>query len=241
MGKVTKRAASKPPKHASEDQAIVVEVSQEDWLCLIEERFRNAILANLLAHLLGPRRKRDVDEAVAIVKEYVSYIRPGARKHAATLFAEGDWRGYAEFLNGLLDFIAPYPVPRKRGRRPKLPPRQILAALRKYDEVLLRIQAGISVGSLIKEYAPELSPEEAANLASHKEYLLAAELAIRGTQIRPKTLIHRYAPKYKTGRLYSIANDFGMWERKGKERRSFRFKKVVTKDGREDLELEPID
>lgn len=121
-----------------------------------------------------------------------------------------------------------------------MPPSHILAVLRKYDEIMLVLRMPEPRASVIARYAPELDDAEIADLAQQKDYLVAAKLAVRGTRMRWKVLVHNYAQKYKTGRLHSISNDLGSWDRHGKQRRAFRWKGIVGPDGNEEVVLELI-
>lgn len=98
-----------------------------------------------------------------------------------------------------------------------------------------------ALNGLIAEYAPDFSIAERSRLKTMSEYWLAAELAVRGTRIRPKTLIHRYAPSQKGGRLQTIANRLGIWSRRGSRREALRFREVMGPDGSRQVETEPFE
>jgi hypothetical protein len=227
-----------PTTPSGEDSSDRVRVLKEDWLRLIEERFRNALVADLLAAAPG---HGTIEQVLAVVDEYLEQIRPMARRYAQTIIGRGDWRDYADFLALLPNFVAPVPVPRRRGRPATTPAAEVLAALRRYDEIMLGLQAGESPDALIGRYARDLNASAAAELAIEKQYVIAAKLAVRGTKITWNTLLHRYSPKYKTGRLHSITNAIGSWDRKGKRKQSFRWTKVVGADGREEVALEKLE
>lgn len=212
-----------------------ITVSREDWFRLIEERFRNALVADMVASVLGARAGRTVEDASAIANEYLARIREPARTAAAAAIASGDWTTYANLLPTFLDVLAPCRMPPRGGRPPQTPGPLIQAALRRYDEILLALQSGRHAPDLIREYAPDCPKDRAAVLVGLSNYHIAAELAVWGTRIKPTTLIHRYAPTQKTGRLSAIANELGMWSRTGKSRRSWRFR-----DRPSEIVAEPI-
>ena len=71
--------------------------------------------------------------------------------------------------------------------------------------------------AVIVRYAADLNEKGAADLATQKHFI-AARLAVRG--IGWKTVLHKYAAKYKTGHIHSITNDLRSWDRDGKQRRA---------------------
>jgi hypothetical protein len=214
-------------------------VRKEDWLRLVEDRFANAFVADVVASELGARAERVVQAASTFADHYLSFVRPIARKYASAVIECGSWSLYADFLPYLLELHPPVRVTRRRGRPPEIPPREILTALRKYDEIMLVLRMPKPRKSVIQRYAPDLSDQEVAELTNEKDHLIAAKLAVRGTGIKWKTLLHNYAQKYKTGRLHSITNDLGYWDRHGKRRRAFRWKRIGGPEGEEEV-LEPI-
>lgn len=215
-----KRLPSPPVASSS---PVTLRVRREEWLRLIEERFRNALVADMIAVTLGIRAQQTAEGALIVADQYMARIREPARRVAAAAIASGDWTIYADLLPEFLKVLAPCRVPRPRGRPARTPGPNILAALRRYDEILLGFQSGREARNLVRDYARDLSDDEVRALCSQSNFHVAAELAVRGTNIRAQTLIHRYAPRQKVGRLHTIANQLGMWTRSGKRRRSYRF------------------
>jgi hypothetical protein len=213
-------------------------VPREEWLRLIEERYRNALVANMIASALGPRAQQTAQDAVVTAEQYMTRIREPARRAAASAIAAGDWASYANVLTSFLDILAPVRVSPRRGRPPATPRPEVRASLSRYDEIRLQLQSGQSREGVIKEqrgrlraeHAPDFSCEEVKRLLGLSTYWLAAELAVRGTRVKAKTLIYGYAPRQKAGRLHTIANELGMWTRSGKRRRSYRFTEGPSPD-----------
>lgn len=227
----------------------------EDVLTLIEERFRNALIADMVASLLGARAEQAIYEAQVLANEYLERIRRLARDMAQEDLRRGAWATYEGLLVGFLDVLEPPRlISRRRGRPPQTPGPEVSAALRRYDEIMLRLfhlttmipasrgdDSEKALNGLIAEYAPDLSVAERGRLKTMSKYWFAAELAVRGTRIKPKTLIHRYAPAQKSGRLHTIANRLGIWSRQGSRQEALRFREVIGPDGSQQVDTEPFE
>ena len=220
-------------------QARTISIAETDWLRILEERFANALVADLLAATLGVKAESAAQKASAFVEEYLAFIRTRARSYAKAIIDRGDWSAYTDLLVSMVELFPPMRVPPRRGRPPKTPSPKIVETLRKYDEIMLHFQMMKPRQEIIRQYAGDLSDAVVIELSTEKDHLVAGKLAVRGTNIPWKTLVFKYADKYKEGRLNSITNDLGSWDRHGKYRRSFSWKRAVDSDGVERDILEP--